>query len=113
MNNTIMKYFQLLYESVRFPIQVVNREGHVVYVNELFTVQWGHNLSEIKEYNVFEDNELTRKGIQQFIKEALNDDKDSIVDNYVDSLLLSREVAVPLLRTSIFPVKLNKARPSS
>jgi signal transduction histidine kinase len=105
MHNSIIKYFQLLYESVRFPIQVINREGHVVYVNELFTVQWGHNLSEIKEYNVFEDNELTRKGVQQLIKEALNDDKDSIVDNYVDSLLLSREVAVPLLRTSIFPVK--------
>jgi signal transduction histidine kinase len=74
-------------------------------VNELFTIQWGHNLSELKEYNIFEDDEVTRKGVQQLIKEALNDGKDSIVDNYVDSLLLNREVAVPLLRTSVFPVK--------
>jgi len=104
MHNSIMKYFKLLYDSVRFPIQIINSEGYVIYVNELFTVQWGYNLSEIKEYNIFEDNELTRKGVQQLIKDSLTNDKYSTFDNYVDSLLLNRELAVPLLRTSIFPV---------
>jgi signal transduction histidine kinase len=85
-------------------------DGNIVYVNELFTIQWGHSLSELKQYNVFEDNELTRKGVQQSIKEALNENRESIVDNYVDTLLLSREVAVPLLRTSIFPVGFENER---
>ena len=44
-----------MYNSIRFPIQVVNKEGYVVYVNELFTDQWRHTLSEIKEYNIFID----------------------------------------------------------
>ena len=110
MESSIVKYLQLLYKSVRFPIQVVNREGNIIYVNELFTTQWGHSLSELKEYNVFEDNELTRKGVQQLIKEALIDNKESMVDNFVDTLLLSREVAVPLLRTSIFPVTFEDQR---
>jgi signal transduction histidine kinase len=110
MESSIVKYLQLFYKSVRFPIQVVNREGNIIYVNELFTIQWGHNLSELKEYNVFEDNELTRKGVQQLIKEALIDNKESMVDNFVDTLLLSREVAVPLLRTSIFPVTFEDQR---
>ncbi|UCH64862.1 MAG: response regulator [Ignavibacterium sp.] len=110
MDSSIIKYLQLLYESVRFPIQVLNKEGNVVYVNELFTIQWGHSLSELKEYNIFEDNELTRKGVQQIIKEALINSKESMVDNYVDTLLLSREVAVPLLRTSIFPITFENER---
>jgi len=104
MQNSILTYFKLFYDAVRFPIQVINKEGNVIYVNELFITQWGYNLSEIKEYNIFEDSELTRKGVQQLIKDALTDDKYSSFDNYVDSLLLNRELAVPLLRTSIFPI---------
>ena len=96
-----------MYDSIRFPIQVVNKEGYVVYVNELFTIQWGHLLSEIKEYNIFQDNELVRKGAVQLIKEAFENQKYSAFDNYVDSLLINREFAVPLLRTSIFPITFN------
>jgi len=104
MPETLQKYFHLLYDSIRFPIQVIDSEGSVIYVNELFTIQWGFTLAEIKEYNVFEDNELRRIDAQQVIKDALTNQKYSTFDNYVDSLLLDRESAVPLLRTSIFPL---------
>jgi signal transduction histidine kinase/CheY-like chemotaxis protein len=96
-----------MYDSIRFPIQVVNKEGYVVYVNELFTIQWGYSLSEIKEYNIFQDNELAKKGAVQLIKEAIEKQNYSTFDNYVDSLLMNREFAVPLLRTSIFPITFN------
>ncbi len=104
MSDSLLKYFRLLYDSIRFPIQVVNKEGFIIYVNELFTLQWGFTLSEIKEYNLFQDNELKRKGVIQLIKDAFENQKYSTVDSYVDSLLLNREFAVPLLRTSIFPI---------
>jgi signal transduction histidine kinase len=104
MSDSLLKYFRLLYDSIRFPIQVVNKEGYIVYVNELFTIQWGFTLSEIKEYNLFQDSELARKGIQQLIKDAFNNGKYSSFDNYVDSLLSNREFAVPLLRTNIFSI---------
>ena len=106
MSDTLLKYFRLLYDSIRFPIQVVNREGYIVYINELFTIQWGFTLSEIKEYNLFRDRELAKKGIQELIKEAFDKGKYSSFNNYVDSLLLNRDFAVPLLRTNIFPVSL-------
>lgn len=104
MSEQLLKYFRLLYDSFRFPIQVVNKEGHVVYVNEQFTVQWGFTLSEIKEYNLLQDNELIRKGIHQLIEDALEKQKYSTIDNYVDSLLLNRDTAVSIYRTSIFPL---------
>ena len=107
MSESLLKYFRLMYDSIRFPIQVVNKEGYVVYVNELFTIQWGYTLSEIKEYNIFQDNELTRKGAQQLIKDAFEKQKYATFDNFVDSLLINREFAVPLLRTSIFPINYN------
>ena len=93
-----------MYDSIQFPIQVVNKEGHLVYVNELFTTQWRYTLSEITEYNVFQDNELARKGIQQLIRDAFENQKKSVIENYVDSLLLNMEFAAPLLRTAIFPI---------
>ena len=104
MTESLLKYFRLLYDSIRFPIQVINKDGYIIYVNELFTIQWGYTLSEIKEYNLFEDNELTRIGVQQLIKDALEKQKYSTFNNYSDSLLTERDAAVPLLRTSIFPV---------
>ena len=110
MNISLLKYFKLLYDPVRFPIEVINTEGKIIYVNDSFTEQWGYNLSEMKEYNIFEDNELTRKGVQQLIKDALNSNKYSTFDNFVDTLLLNREVAVPLLRTSIFPIDFDNER---
>ena len=104
MSESLLKYFRLLYDSIRFPIQVINTEGYVIYANELFTSQWGYTLSEIKEYNVFNDNELARREIKQLIQDALEKQKYSTVDNYVDSLLLNRDATIPLLETSIFPI---------
>ena len=89
MSESLQKYFRLLYDSLRFPIQVVNKEGKIVYVNELFTIQWGYTLSEIKEYNVFNDNALKRIGAQQIIKDAITQQKYATFDNYVDSLLIN------------------------
>ncbi|MCH7772334.1 MAG: PAS domain S-box protein, partial [Bacteroidetes bacterium] len=104
MSESLLKYFRLLYDSIRFPIQVINTEGYVIYANELFTSQWGYTLSEIKEYNVFNDNELARREIKHLIQDALEKQKYSTVDNYVDSLLLNRDATIPLLETSIFPI---------
>ena len=96
-----------MYDSIRFPVQVVNKEGYIIYVNESFTIQWGYTLSEIKEYNIFQDNELAGKGAAQLIKEVFENQKHSTFNNYVDSLLINRDLAVPLLRTSIFPINFN------
>ena len=96
-----------MYDSIRFPVQVVNKEGYIIYVNESFTIQWGYTLSEIKEYNIFEDNELAGKGGAQLIKEVFENQKHSTYNSYVDSLLVNRDLAVPLLRTSIFPINFN------
>jgi len=107
MSESLLKYLSLLYDSIRFPIQVVNKEGYILFVNESFTIQWGYSLPEIKEYNIFQDNELAGNGALQLIKEAFEKQKHSSFNNYVDSLLTGRESAVPLLRTSIFPITFN------
>ena len=41
------------------------------------------------------------------MKDAFEKQKYATIDNYVDSLLINREFAVPLLRTSIFPINYN------
>ena len=107
MTDSILKYFQVLYDQIRFPIQVVNSDGNVVYVNEEFTLQWGYTLTELREYNVFTDSELGRNGVQDLIRETLDERKYSTVENYSDALLANRDVAVPLLRSSVFPVELD------
>ena len=87
-----------------FPIQVLNKDGKIIYVNELFTVQWGYSLSELREYSALRDRELEKKGVQKIIKEVFEQKKYSSIDNYTDSLLISRDAAVPLLQTGIFPL---------
>jgi len=105
MADDLNTYFNILYDSVRFPIQIFNESGQIVYVNEEFSSQWGFDLTELKSYSVFSDTELKRNGIADLIREVFDKKEPRSVDNYVDSLLLSREQAVPLLRTSMFPVQ--------
>jgi signal transduction histidine kinase len=104
MSDSLLKYLQLFYSSLRYPIQVLNKDGKIIYVNELFTIQWGYSLSELREYSAFKDRELGKNGVQKIIKEVFEQKKYSSIANYSDSLLINRDAAVPLLRTSIFPL---------
>ena len=107
MQDSFDSYFHLFYDHIRFPIQIVNRDGQIVYINELFSIQWGFTLEELKEYNLFNDAELKKNGVDKLVKDAFDSGKYSSFDNYVDSLLQSKDVAIPLLRTSIFPLNID------
>jgi len=104
MSDSLIKYLQLFYSSMRFPIQVLNKDGKIIFVNELFISQWGYSLSELREYSAFRDKELEKNGVQKIIKEVIEQKKYSSIDNYSDSLLINRDAVIPLLRTNIFPL---------
>jgi signal transduction histidine kinase len=85
-------------------VEVIDEEGQIIYVNNEFVIQWGFSLSELKEYSVFNDPELRRNGILQTISDVIENKIYTSIDNFSDSLLTNREAAVPLLRTSVFPL---------
>ena len=47
-----LKYVSLLYDKVRFPVQVIDQNGKVVYTNEAYTILWGYHLEELAEYSI-------------------------------------------------------------
>lgn len=104
MSDSLIKYLELFYSSLRFPLQVLNKDGKIIYVNELFTIQWGYSLSELREYSVFSDRELEKSGAQKIIQNVFENKKYSSFTNYSDSLLTNRDTTVPLFRTSFFPL---------
>lgn len=106
MSNEPIKYFNQLYNSIHFPIYVLNEEGKIVYVNQAFIYQWGYKLSELSEYNIFNDHELRRSGILQNIQKVYNKKTYTFINNYSDSLLKSKDITIPVLRTKVFPVTL-------
>lgn len=108
MSDKSFKYFFVLYDPVRFPVQVINEEGNIVYINPAFSELWGYNINELKEYSVFKDIELRKNGIQLVLKKIINEKNDLTVDNYSDSLLRSKEITIPIFRTHLFPISLDK-----
>ncbi len=108
MSENILKYFKLFYDNFRLPIQVVDEKGFVFYTNEMFTIQWGYNITELKEYNIYKDVELKRNGVLESIKEVMLNDLYKTITNYSDSLLLNREAALPYYRTSMFTANLEE-----
>ena len=42
-----LKYVSLMYDKVRFPVQVAEQSGKIVYINEAFTILWGYHLDEL------------------------------------------------------------------
>jgi len=104
MNKTHSKYFQLLYDQIPFPVQIIDEEGKIVYVNNAFTTLWGYNLSELGEYKIFNDSELKKSGAHSAILNTFETNTHNIFDNYADALLKSKEITLPVFRTKIFPV---------
>jgi signal transduction histidine kinase len=107
MQDSLFKYLRILYDQIPYPVQVVNELGNIVYVNHSFTFQWGYNLSELKEYSIFNDSELRISGAQKAILETLEKGTNSFINNYADSLLKSKEITVPVFRTKLFPVTID------
>lgn len=101
----LFKYVSLLYDKVRFPIQIIDSTGKIVYTNEAFTTLWGYHLDELSEYSVFNDNVLIENKITEKINEAFSGKNYITIDSFEDSLLRSREYAVPVLRTNLFSLK--------
>lgn len=106
MLDSLRKYFNSLYGSIQFPIQVLNDKGQIVYINLSFTQQWGYEIDELKEYSVFEDTGLRKSGIQSLVKKVFENKKHISVNNYSDSLLRNKEITVPILKTDIFHISL-------
>ena len=102
MTDSLIKYFRLLYDRLPFPIQVINEEGKITYVNEEFTSQWGYNLSELNEYTIYNDSELKKNGVLNLILKTFTRKNSGFINNYDDSLLKSKGVTVPIFRTKIF-----------
>ncbi len=102
MKDKTLKYFSTFYDPLVFPVQIINEQGNIIYVNPAFSKQWGYNLGELKEYSIYKDIELRKNGMQEAIQRVFNEKNYSTVDNYADSLLRSKEITIPLFRTSLF-----------
>jgi len=99
-----LKYVSLLYDKVRFPVQVIDQNGKVVYTNEAYTILWGYRLEELAEYSIFNDNVLKENKNVDKILSVLKGKNYTAIDYYEDSLLRSRDYAIPILRTNIFTI---------
>lgn len=98
-------YFNLYYEFLPFPVQVINDRGFVQYVNKEFSNLWGYTLPELKEYSCFDDNELIRRGITEKIKSVFQTTKTLTLKSYIDTLLFNGERSIPFLKSTLFPIK--------
>ncbi len=106
MTESLLKYFRLLYDQIPFPVQVINESGKIVFVNHAFTFQWGYNLSELNSYSIFNDSELKKSGAHQAILETFDKGEFRFINNYADSLLISKEKTFPVYRTKLFPISI-------
>ncbi len=108
MTELIFRYFKLLYDSIPFPIEVINEEGKIVYINPSFSMQWGYNLSELNEYKIFNDSELKRSGAHSAILKTFENRDFRIFENYADSILKGKEITLPIFRTKIFHISFDE-----
>ena len=107
MKNKSFKYFSLLYDSVPFPIQIITPGGSVVFVNKSFISVWGFGIDELKEYKLFDDPGLKKINIYAKINEVLKNKSELFINNFSDSLLKSKAITIPYLRTKVFPLELD------
>lgn len=100
----LLKYVSILYDKIRYPVEVIDINGKIVYINEAFSLLWGYHFNELVEYSVFNDNVLKELKVLENIKEIFGTSNSFTINYFEDSLLRSREEAIPVLRTNIFAI---------
>jgi len=103
-----LKYFELCYNLLPFPVEVFDENGFVVYINGAFSKRWGFSLNELSGYSYVTDNELQKREIVQKISSVFQKKKSIQVQDYADTRLLGSDYAAPFLKTTIFPVSLGE-----
>ena len=106
MEKIFLKYFEVYYEPLPFPVEVFDENGFVVYINSAFSKKWGYSLAELSGYSYATDRELQKRDIVKKITNVFQTKKAIQIQDYVDTRLLGSEKAVPFLKTTIFPIKL-------
>ena len=104
MSSASVKYFELCFGLLAFPVEIFDGNGFLVYVNDAFTKKWGYNLNDLSGYSFYSDNELVKRDISLEIKNVLENGSAVQVRNFVDSMLIGGEKAAPFLNTTMFPV---------
>lgn len=99
-----LKYFEICYEPLLFPVEVFDENGFVVYINSAFSKRWGYTLNELSGYSYATDKELLKKDIVKKISSVFQKKKTIQIQDYIDTRLLGADRAVPFLRTTIFPL---------
>ncbi len=108
MDDENLKYFASLYDRIHFPIQVINEEGKIVYINTAFSFQWGYSFNDLKGYSVYDDPELKKSGLAQSMKSLFETKNYLSFDGYSDNLLKSKEIITPLFRTKLIHTYLDR-----
>lgn len=108
MESNNLKYFEICYEPLPFPVEVFDENGFVVYINSAFSKRWSYSLAELSGYSYATDKELQKRDIVKKINNVFQKKKTIQIQNYVDTRLLGSDKAAPFLRTTIFPVSLGE-----
>ena len=103
-----LKYFEICYEPLPFPVEVFDDNGFVVYINSAFSKRWGYTLRELSGYSYATDKELEKRDIIKKINSVFQKKKTIQLQNYVDTRLLGSDRAIPFLKTTVFPVDLGE-----
>lgn len=107
MSETVNKYFEIFFDSVSSPVQIINEDGNVVYVNTAFTLQWDYSIPELKEYSVLYDSELRNNDVISKISDSFETKKIYTINNYSDSLLKDKQIVKPFFRTKIYSINVD------
>lgn len=96
------RYLDTFYGKLKFPVEVINQDGNIVFINEAFSLVWGFDRQELVEYSIFNDLILREQNNALKIKEVLDGAPHSIIENFEDSLLRTHHKVIPFFKTSIF-----------
>ncbi|MCL4280110.1 MAG: PAS domain S-box protein, partial [Ignavibacteriaceae bacterium] len=58
-----LKYFELCYDPLPFPVEVFDDNGFVVFINKAFSKKWGYSINELQGYSYATDKELHKREV--------------------------------------------------
>lgn len=102
-----LKYFELCYDPLPFPVEVFDDNGFVVFINKAFSKKWGYSINELQGYSYATDKELHKREVVKKISAVRKQQKSITIQNYIDTRLLGSDKAIPFLKTTIIPLNVD------
>lgn len=111
MHSSSLERFDTIFQNAPMGIQIYNQQGKCIYVNSVWEKVFESVISELDDYNVFQDQQLEQFGVLAKMRAVLQGESFHLPPVFFDPKLSGKKGGAKWIESFGFPIKNEKDEP--